>query len=143
MTNEITIRDYVDTRLSDLKEHLTERAGTAERTLVSTTLALKESTAEQLKAGKEAVAKAEDAQRVVNETQNEFRSTLKDQAATLMPRLETEKLISGLQKDITDLKTNNSERRGSDHGRGLQTAHIITIVTIIMSAGSLILIATR
>ena len=44
-----------------------------------------------------AVDKANDAQQRVNETQNEFRGTLADQARTLMPRTETENLVRELR----------------------------------------------
>jgi hypothetical protein len=51
-----------------------------------------------LGAADKAVNKAEEAQLRVNQTQNEFRGTLKDQAATLMPRTEVEQLIKGLNE---------------------------------------------
>jgi hypothetical protein len=60
-------------------------------------VAQKDSTAAALAASEKAVNKAEDAQKVVNTGQNEFRATLKDQAATLMPRSETENLIRELR----------------------------------------------
>jgi len=47
--------------------------------------------------------KAETAQLRVNATQNEFRGTLKDQAAELMPRAETALLVAGLQSQINAL----------------------------------------
>lgn len=60
-------------------------------------VAQKDSTAAALAASEKAVNKAEDAQKVVNASQNEFRATLKDQAAMLMPRSETENLIRELR----------------------------------------------
>jgi hypothetical protein len=50
-----------------------------------------------LAASEKAVNKAEVAQSGVNETQNEFRGTLRDQAQTLMPRAEAENLIRELR----------------------------------------------
>ena len=58
-----------------------------------------------LVASEKAIDKAEAAQLRVNETQNEFRGTLKDQAATLMPRAEAELLIDELRKATADLKS--------------------------------------
>lgn len=52
-------------------------------------------------ASKEAIAKAEASQIGVNERGNEFRGQLADQAATLMPRKETEALAASL-RDLTD-----------------------------------------
>ena len=54
-------------------------------------------TREALAASEKAVNKAEVAQQRVNESQNEFRLTLKDQASTLMPRTETEGLVRELR----------------------------------------------
>jgi hypothetical protein len=50
-----------------------------------------------LTASDKAVTKSELAQKDVNATQNEFRGTLRDQAATFMPRAETESLIRELR----------------------------------------------
>lgn len=80
-----------------------------------------------LEAASTAVGKAEQAQSKVNETQNEFRGTLKDQAATLMPRTETEQLIkalreesergrAGIQKDVDALKTSSTAIEGRSKG---------------------------
>lgn len=57
-----------------------------------------------LAASDRAVNKAEEAQLRVNQTQNEFRGTLKDQAATLMPRSEVEQLITSIQKELDGVK---------------------------------------
>lgn len=51
-----------------------------------------------------AVNKAEEAQLRVNQTQNEFRGTLKDQAGLMMPRREYEQAHQTLQKQVDDLK---------------------------------------
>lgn len=51
-----------------------------------------------------AVNKAEEAQLRVNVTQNEFRGSLKDQAATMMPRREYEQAHIALQKQVDYLK---------------------------------------
>jgi chromosome segregation ATPase len=52
-----------------------------------------------------AVNKAEGAQQRVNETQNEFRGTLTDQAKTFMPRLESENTTRELREQIAGLGT--------------------------------------
>lgn len=57
-----------------------------------------------LEASDRAVNKAEEAQLRVNQTQNEFRGTLKDQNATMMPRKEVEQLIQGVQKELDTVK---------------------------------------
>lgn len=57
-----------------------------------------------LAAADKAVNKAEEAQLRVNQTQNEFRGTLKDQASLMMPRKEVEQLVEGVQKDVDALQ---------------------------------------
>lgn len=60
-------------------------------------IAQEKAVAAALAASEKAVDKSEIAQKAVNEGQNEFRATLKDQAATLMPRSETENLVRELR----------------------------------------------
>ncbi len=69
-----------------------------------------------LAAAEKAVDKAEQAQQRVNITQNEFRGTLKDQAADLMPRAETESLVRELNGKIDDLKKSRDETGGHRSG---------------------------
>lgn len=52
-----------------------------------------------------AVQKAEENQRAVNLSQNEFRSTLRDQAAELMPRKETESAFKEIRDQLSDLRS--------------------------------------
>lgn len=81
---------------------------------MSDTISLKEHLYELRKADKEAlklaldsadkaVTKAEEAQQRVNQTQNEFRGTLKDQAATLLPKNEYDTAHQALQKQLDNL----------------------------------------
>ncbi len=58
-----------------------------------------------LVASEKAVDKAEVAQKAVNETQNEFRGTLRDQASNFMPRIETENLVRELRGLIVAQET--------------------------------------
>jgi len=60
--------------------------------------AAEKAVAAALVAAEKAVDKAEVAQQRVNETQNEFRGTLKDQAATLMPRAEAELAFTAMRE---------------------------------------------
>jgi methylase of polypeptide subunit release factors len=84
---------------------------------VAAALAAQEkATSAALAASDKAINKAEVAQQHVNEGQNEFRLTLKDQAATLMPRAETELLVVGIRKDIADIKKVQDEGTGRFKG---------------------------
>jgi hypothetical protein len=60
---------------------------------------IESSTALSLAAAEKARDKAEEAQKAKNETTNEFRGQLSDQAATLMPRKESESAMNALRKE--------------------------------------------
>lgn len=103
-------------RLDELREAESRRIDgllTAQETAVTAALAAAEkAVAAALVASEKAVNKAELAQQRVNETQNEFRGTLKDQASTLMPRSEAENtnrelrgLIALQLEEIGDLRS--------------------------------------
>lgn len=85
----------------------------AQETAVNAALAAAEkAVAAALAASEKAVNKAELAQGNVNETQNEFRGTLRDQAQTLMPRAEAENLVRELRgllevqgRSVADLRS--------------------------------------
>jgi methylase of polypeptide subunit release factors len=84
-------------RLDTEIKRLDQLRNADQRAVEAALAAAKEAVAAALAASEKAVNKAEVAQQHVNEGQNEFRATLKDQAATLMPRGETENLIRELR----------------------------------------------
>lgn len=112
----------------------------ADQTAVAAALsAAEKAVAAALAASEKAVSKAETAQQRVNEGQNEFRGTLKDQAATLMPRTETESIVRELRglieghsatlqnirsrldvgpPSLGALQAESDSRRGRDSGTG-------------------------
>lgn len=77
-------------------------------TLKEHLLALRDNDKEALKlaldSADKAVNKAEEAQLRVNESQNEFRGALKDQASTLLPRGEYDAKHESLQKEVDGVK---------------------------------------
>lgn len=86
----------------------------AQETAVNAALVAQEkAVAAALAASEKAVNKAEIAQQRVNETQNEFRGSLKDQANTLMPRLETENIV----REIRGLVSVNTKELGDLRSR--------------------------
>lgn len=92
-SSELLVREIV--------RRLDERMS-AQETAVTTALASAEkAVAAALIAADKAVSKAEVAQGKVNETQNEFRGSLRDQAATQMPRSEAENTFRELRGLIT------------------------------------------
>ena len=73
--------------------------------------AAEKAVAAALAASEKAVNKAEVAQQRVNETQNEFRGTLRDQALTLMPKTEQENTNRELRELIGTQLTQIGELR--------------------------------
>lgn len=108
---------YVEVkRLGDLSAAEKDRVNglfNAQETAVNAALVAQEkAVAAALAASEKAVNKAEAAQGNVNETQNEFRGSLKDQATTQMPRAEAEVtfrelrgLIAAQSEVITGLRS--------------------------------------
>ena len=93
MNDTVSLKEYVDRRFDD-------STSSVQAALTSA----KEAVAAALAASEKAVDKAETAQSKVNATQNEFRGTLKDQAATLMPIKEAEAKFEAQQKQIAALQ---------------------------------------
>ena len=82
-----------------LKEYVDQRFASSEVAVTTALSSAEKAVGAALIAAEKAVEKAEAAQGRVNETQNEFRGTLRDQAADLMPRAETELLVKDLRPD--------------------------------------------
>jgi hypothetical protein len=92
-----------------LKEHVDVRFAAAEKAVDAA-----------LASSKEAVVKAEKAAEKRFDAANEFRGQLSDQAATFMPRLESEQRMAQFVKDIDDLRQDRNVRRG--HTSGVATS---------------------
>lgn len=149
-----------------------QRFATAE-TAVSAALAAQEKAVNAaFLASEKAIIKAEDAQKENNSKTNEFRGQLSDQAATLMPRAETETRFKSVEEKIEDVKTSLFKKiedeaaarigmatdnrnaindlrisRSQVEGRSLGTAaviaYIISAVTVVGSIIGLVLALSR
>lgn len=121
----------------------------SQETAVAAALAAQEKlTNSAFAASKEAILKAEASQTGVNERSNEFRGQLADQAATLMPRKESEaalgsardvfdreiKLVRG---DISILSDARSESVGAKWAMGLGISIAGLFIALAMLAASL------
>ena len=82
---------------------LDQRMDAMETAVTAALNASEKANAAAASASEKAIIKAETAQQKVNDTQNEFRGTLRDQAQQLMPRAETENLIRELRGLITSV----------------------------------------
>jgi len=103
--------------------HLREIINERDRLYQSQFKAIEEKTSLALSASKEAVSKAETATEKRFEAVNEFRSTLSDQAANLIPRSEANVRFGGIEgkldefksevkKEISSLRESRSESGG-------------------------------
>jgi hypothetical protein len=119
-----------------------ERFSASEKAVTAALAAAEKYSNAMYEAAKEAVGKAEAAQRAVNERQNEFRGQLSDQAATLMPRKEFESSLNSLRElvdrevktlrsDIAGLRESRSEQGGKSVGISTAWAILIAVVTLI------------
>lgn len=96
MTRKAASRPALEALYVEVKR--LDQLRTADQLATSTALtAAEKAVAAALSASDKAVDKSEIAQKGVNETQNEFRGTLRDQASTFMPRAETESLVRELR----------------------------------------------
>lgn len=87
-----------------LKEHF-DSLREADKVAVQAALVAAEKAVDAaLVSAERAVNKAEENQRGINKTQNEFRGALKDQAATLLPTKEAEVKFEAAQKEIDAIK---------------------------------------
>lgn len=120
--------DVLEERIRGLEQLVDRRFIEADRAVTAALAAAEKATEKAFTASAEAVAKAEQAQLRVNETQNEFRGTLKDQAADLMPRVETELLVKDLRSQIDTLRGTRAQ------GIGLSANALVTVVTILLAA---------
>jgi hypothetical protein len=95
-----------------------------------------------LDAAKEAVLKAEAAADKRFDAHNEFRSTLSDQAATLMPRSETEQRLEALSQRLNDLVGIVATMQGHDTGVSATWGIFIGAVGVVAAVVG-IMIGTR
>jgi hypothetical protein len=104
-----------------------------------------EKTTLALTASKEAIGKAESATEKRFDAVNEFRGTLSDQAARLLPRAEADsrfanydEKIANQQKDIQNLRESRSEGGGRQLSREYITGIGLTIAGLIIAAAVLL-----
>ena len=112
LDTKINVKGYFERILAEREKRdaerdkrLDERFDSQEKAVAAALSAAEKAVSAALLAAEKAVEKAEAAQQRVNVTQNEFRGTLKDQAADLMPRSETELLVNDLRGGLDGLKS--------------------------------------
>jgi hypothetical protein len=114
--------------VNTLKLYFEQRFADNEKAVQAAFLAAKDAVSAALMSAEKAVDKAEQSQLRVNESQNEFRGTLKDQASQLMPRSEAESLIREMNTKIDDLRTSRDTSGGKSAGMTMSVGLLFSAI---------------
>jgi hypothetical protein len=90
--------------LKRLEKHYDARLSEMKDAMITAMTAVEKLTAAAFAANKEAILKAEEAQRSYNERSNEFRGQLEDQAHRLMPREEALSKFNGIESKFDEFR---------------------------------------
>jgi hypothetical protein len=150
VTTSTPTMDSLSGRLSELKELMQTKfestgkiADERDRRYEERFRAMDEKTSLALTASEKAVSKAETATEKRFDAVNEFRGSLSDQTATLLPRAEAEARFKALDAKNEDLKNEVSGLRESrSSGEGKEKAGQHSIATIFSVLATLIALAT-
>lgn len=110
--NFITFEKYINQRFSDLSLQLRERYEAQQTGLAAALAAAEKAVNAALIAAEKAVDKAEGAQQLRNEAQNEFRASLSDLSKLMWTRLEGAAAVDSLRREI-QLTLDNLTKRTS------------------------------
>lgn len=94
--------------------------------------AQKEQTASSFAASKEAILKAEEAQRAYNTSHNDLARKMDEQNKATMPRIEIESRFSNMEEKINNLRESRSEEQGGKAGRLSAQQFVVMIVALIV-----------
>lgn len=107
-----------------------QRFGDQERAVAAALAAQEKAVAAALKAAETAVSKAESAAEKRFDSVNEFRATLADQTATLMPRSETDIRLTALGDRLTAAERQLAQSSGRTGGVQASWAVLVGLVTV-------------
>lgn len=113
----ISFKDYFDSRFAELKNYMDVKFNSIEK---STCL-------------------AQDNLNARLESMNEFRSSLKDQTAHYITRIEHEALISKYDSDIRVLREANAKNDGKASQQSVTLAYLISFIGIVIGLVGLII----
>jgi hypothetical protein len=144
--------DTVSSRLAELKELMQTKfeatkniADERDRRYEDRFTAMDEKTSLALTSSEKAVTKAETATEKRFDSVNEFRGSLKDQAATLLPRVEADtrfhtldSKLEDLKADIANLRESRSGGEGKDKAGQHNMATTLSIAALLIALAALI-----
>lgn len=129
-----TLRLHVLAMLSESDKRYEQRFIAQQEAIQAALLAQKEAVNAALVAADRAVIKAELAAEKRFEAVNEFRATLADQAATLMPRAEAEARIGAMAEKLSEIS--DRVNRSEGNGTGLASAGSILVAVLGVAFGA-------
>jgi hypothetical protein len=142
MTDEKTDYAVLKAQLCAIQKFIDER----DRRYEERFKAMDEKTGLALTSSKEAVTKAEVATEKRFDAVNEFRGTLSDQAATLLPRAEAtarftsyDEKIEEIKRDIVALRESRSQSQGRSSGFSAAWGIAVSILFLAIAVVGLIL----
>jgi hypothetical protein len=145
-----TLREFMIQQIEDMRRILDERYQTqtravdaaflAQRTAMETALtAAEKAVGTALASAEKAVGKAEIAAEKRFDAVNEFRAQLSDQAATFMPRSESEARTGALAEKVDGLATRIDKTEGRSGGRSDSWGYLVGAMGLLIALASLIL----
>jgi len=110
--HDVTLKELIESRLEGIEQlaaerdkSYTERDKDRQTSVDKALTAAKEQTASSFLASKEAILKAEEAQRAYNSSHNDLARKMDEQNKATMPRSETESRFQAMEEKITEIRT--------------------------------------
>ncbi len=110
--NFVTFEKYINQRFVDLSLQLRERYEAQQTGLAAALAAAEKAVNAALIAAEKAVDKAEGAQQLRNESQNEFRKSLSDLSGLMWTIKEGQATVEALRREITLIQRQHEDRVG-------------------------------
>ncbi len=124
------VKDGVSALMTEADKRYEQRFIAQQEAIQAALLAQKEVVQAALIAADRAVAKAEMASEKRFEGVNEFRATLSDQAANLMPRAEAEARIQAMSDKLGEVADRVNRSEGQGQGVAISWAVLVAVIGI-------------
>jgi len=133
------LSDRLDNELASLRREVDQRFEATDKATSAALAAAEKATSAALAAAQRAVEKAETASERRFDSVNEFRSTLADQQATLMPRAEAISRLAAIEEKYAALSSRID--RGEGRGSGLNAGWLYLVAGVAVLGGILGIVA--
>ena len=130
-----TLEKYLDSRIGDMDRRHEQRDILRNENNKAALVAIEQSALAAVRAAKEATDKAERAQQLRNEAQNEWRATLSDLSSTMLPRSQHAADMENLKERFDGLDRRMAVSEGSRTGISATLTMALAVIAIIVSLG--------